>query len=151
MGTYLGTDVVCQLGMVVHDIKETGQAFADFFGVDTPPIVDSGEDEVVKAEYKGEPSTAKCKMMFFEAGNIQIELIQPDDQPSVWRDILDEKGEGLHHIAFEIKNSEEKIKTLESQGYHVMQKGFYGDGTGMYIYIDARDQMKLILELLESF
>jgi len=151
MSSMLETDVVCQIGMVVNDVVKTGQAFADFFGVERPPVVGSGDVKVVKAEYDGKPSGATCKMMFFDTPSVQIELIEPDDKPSVWRDILDEKGEGLHHLAFQVKDAKGKMKTLATKGYPTMQKGNYGNGSGMYAYIDTRKELKLIIELLESF
>ena len=79
---------------------------------------------------------------------LDIELIEPDDQPSVWRDVLNEKGEGVHHIAFVIKGMQEKILKLESNGMKLMQKGEYTGGR--YAYIDCVDQLKTIVELLEN-
>ena len=151
MGSVIETNVVCQIGLVVNDVEKTGQAFADFFGIERPEVADSGPDEIVKAEVYGERSTASCKMMFFDTPTVQIELIEPDEQPSAWRDILNEKGEGLHHIAFQVKDAEGKIKTLGEKGFPLMQKGNYGNGSGMYAYIVARKDLKLIFELLESF
>ena len=151
MNNKLGATTVAQIGLVVNDIEKTGQKFADFFGVERPPVVGSGPDEIVKAQVHGEPSTASCKMMFFDAGNIQIELIEPDEQPSVWRDVLNEKGPGLHHIAFQIKDAKGQMKTLAEEGYPTLQSGNYGDGSGMYAYVDMRTDLNLIIELLESF
>jgi len=151
MSNELGATAVAQIGMVVNDIEKTGQFFADFFGVEKPPVMGSGPDEIVQAEVNGERSTASCKMMFFETGNVQLELIEPDEQPSVWRDILNEKGPGLHHIAFQVKDAKGQMKTLASKGHKTLQSGNYGDGSGMYAYIDRRDDLNLIIELLESF
>ncbi len=151
MTGYIGADSVCQIGILVNDIETTGKAYADFFGVECPPVVHSGEYEKVKGIYNGEPCKASCRMMFFNVGQLQIELIQPDDTPSVWRDDLDKNGEGIHHIAFQVKNSDEKIKILESKGFSLRQTGDYADNSGRYSYIDAKDPLKLTIELLESY
>ena len=147
----IGSDAICQIGIVVHDIEKTGQAFADFFGVERPDVMGSGPVEIAKAEYKGEPSTATCKMMFFELQNLQLELIQPDEQPSIWREVLDEKGEGIHHIAFQVKGARAHMKNLAEKGYPTTMSGHYGDGSGMYAYLDTVGDLKMIVELLESF
>ena len=76
MGSVIETNVVCQIGLVVNDVEKTGQAFADFFGIERPEIADSGPDEIVKAEVYGERSTASCKMMFFDTPTVQIELMR---------------------------------------------------------------------------
>lgn len=147
----LGTDVVVQLGFVVRDVEKTGAKFAEFFGVECPPTCTSGDPNVVKGSYRGEPTRASCRMKFFETPSLQIELIQPDDTPSVWRDFLNEKGEGMHHIAFRVKNTDEAVKKLEEKGYPLLQRGLYANASGQYAYIDAQEDLKMILELLEDF
>ncbi|OGD24120.1 MAG: hypothetical protein A2Y69_08870 [Candidatus Aminicenantes bacterium RBG_13_59_9] len=49
-----------------------------------------------------------------ELKNITLELIEPDRNPSTWREFLDAKGEGIHHVAFEIKGMDEKTALLEN-------------------------------------
>lgn len=151
MSSVLGTDVVVQLGLVVENLDETGQKFADFFGVPCPTTVYSGEPAVVQGSYLGKPTEASCHMKFFETPSLQLELIQPDDNPSVWRDFLNEKGEGLHHIAFRVKDMEQTISGLETNGHSLLQRGLYGDASGQFAYMDTRKDLKLILELLEDF
>lgn len=56
-------------------------------------------------------------------GSLQLELIEPDHQPSTWRDYLNEHGEGLHHIAFAVEGMKEKIMLLEGKGFPLQQKG----------------------------
>jgi len=147
----LGNDVICQIGIVCHDVRRTGQAYADFFGVECPPVSHSGDPERVGAAYQGEPSDATCEMMFFEFKNIQIELIQPDDKPSVWRDDLNQRGEGLHHLAFMVKDTDGKLRELSAKGFPLRQKGDYANNSGCYAYVDARDALKMTIELLENY
>lgn len=147
----LGTDVVCQIGLLVNDLQAVGKHYSDFFGVDLPPIIHSGQPDAVKAEYNGAPSDATCLMMFFNLGAVQLELIQPDEKPSVWRDDLNKRGEGLHHIAFQVRNSKEKAKELASAGYPLRMVGDYGDNSGCFHYIDTNNALKMTIELLESY
>jgi 4-hydroxyphenylpyruvate dioxygenase-like putative hemolysin len=71
-----------------------------------------------------------------------IELIQPNGAKSVWRDVLDEKGEGFHHIAFVVKDRDEQIRACEDAGWKCEQKG------KGYAYINATADLKCFLELL---
>jgi hypothetical protein len=49
--------------------------------------------------YRGEPSQADVRIAMAFAGHMQIELIQPrDDQPSVYREMVERQGYGFHHI-----------------------------------------------------
>ena len=82
-------------------------------------------------------------------GNLQIELIQPLGGKSTWQEFLDKNGEGIHHIAFSVKNINGVEKKFELQGMPTVQNGGW-DG-GAYSYIDASESLGCILELLENF
>ena len=43
---------------------------------------------------------------------------------STWREYLNEKGEGIHHIAINVDNTEEAVKACEALGMKVVQRGF---------------------------
>ena len=87
-------------------------------------------------------------MAFFQLGSIQLELIQPDELPSVWREDLDRNGEGLHHLGFFVKDTDNVLKKLEGLGMGTRMTG--GWGTGRFAYVDAYDKLKIIIETLEN-
>jgi hypothetical protein len=151
MGTpLLGTEVVTQVGLLVHDIEKTRLEWAKFLGVEPPPVQDCGDTDEAQTRYLGQPSKATAKLAFFHVGpNVDVELIEPDKDPnSTWRHDLDANGEGFHHIAFVIKGMKEKIAVLEKNNFKLLQTGEYTGGR--YAYIDANDPLKLVLELLEN-
>lgn len=144
----LGTKVITQIGVIVRDIEAVSQAYADFLGVEKPAWFWTDVVEVAKTEYQGAPSPARAKLAFFDCGQLQLELIEPDEHPSTWQDFLEEKGEGMHHIAFVIEGMKEKIQLLEGRGMPLAQKGEYTGGR--YAYMDATRDLKLWIELLEN-
>lgn len=145
----LGTKIVTQIGFVVNDIEKTSQAFADFFGVEKPQWSLTDTIDKTHGEFNGEPCPARAKLAFFHVGEtLDIELIEPDETPSVWRNVLNEKGEGVHHIAFVVNGMKEKILALDGNGMKLLQRGEYTGGR--YAYIDCVDQLKTIVELLEN-
>jgi methylmalonyl-CoA/ethylmalonyl-CoA epimerase len=144
----LGNKVVTQIGIIVNDIEETSQVFADFFGVEKPSYTVTDEVEKSQTEYKGNSSTARAKLAFFNMGSLDIELIEPDIEPSTWREFLDTHGEGVHHIAFNIKGMKEKVMLLEKNDMKLVQKGEYTGGR--YAYMDTIKQLKVMIELLEN-
>jgi catechol 2,3-dioxygenase-like lactoylglutathione lyase family enzyme len=146
----LGTDVVVQIGIIVRDIEKTAKDFAEFFGVEVPQIIETEEYEKTHTEYRGKPTNARAKLTFFRNfKNIEIELIEPDENPSTWREFLETHGEGIHHIGVFVKNMDEKIENLRKEGIEFVQKGDYTGGR--YAYMDSTDKLKFILELLENF
>ena len=148
LGT-LGTNKVMQIGIIVRDIEQTAKDYAEFLGVPMPNISPTDTIEKSQATYKGEPCYATAKLAFLNVGDgIDIELIEPDDKPSTWREFLETKGEGVHHIAFGIKDTKAVTEKLEGLGMPLEQKGEYTGGR--YAYFDTVDKLKLIIETLEN-
>jgi methylmalonyl-CoA/ethylmalonyl-CoA epimerase len=145
----LGTRIVTQVGILVNDIEKSCQDFADFLGVENPGYSITDTIDKTQAEFRGEPCEARAKLAFFPVGeNLTIELIEPDETPSVWREDLDKNGEGFHHIAFVIDGMKEKVMLLERNGMPLIQKGEYTGGR--YAYIDTKEKLKVLIELLEN-
>ena len=152
MESILGTSTVVQVAIICHDVEKTAQAYAEFFGVPTPPASWTDGYDKAQTTYRGEATPARAKLAFFKIGDsISLELIQPDEQPSTWREHLDTKGEGLHHIAFTLKDMPEaaaRAEKLAALGMPTVQTGLYTGGA--YTYVDASETLKLQLELLCS-
>ncbi len=149
--TVLGNNAVCQVGLVVRDIQKTAQKYCEILGVEMPPIVETKGYEISKTMYKGQDCDATAKLAFFNMGQVQIELIEPDAQSSVWRDYLNENGESVHHIAFMVEDTDGSVKFLEDHGIGVLQQGLYSDANGMYTYVDSAPVLGVMLELLQNF
>jgi methylmalonyl-CoA/ethylmalonyl-CoA epimerase len=144
----LGTQVITQVALVVHDIEKTSQKYAEFFGMEKPPIIITDPLEQAQTLYRGQPTEARAKLAFFDMGSLQLELIEPDHHPSTWREGLDRNGEGVHHIAFVVEGMQEKINLLESREMPLLQKGEYEGGR--YAYLDTQKDLKVIFELLQN-
>lgn len=141
---------LAQIGFIVKDVEKSKQEFARFFDVPVPPTLNSGEFSVTKTEYRGKPAPeAQCKMAFFYFGDLQMELIEPNEAPSAWREQLEQHGEGLHHLAFNVKGMQVNIENCEKWGMKLIQKGEYRRGDGRYAFLDASDSLKMVVELLE--
>jgi len=153
MAGIIDTNVVAQVGFIVKDIEVTKKKFAEFFGVEPPPHFDGGKFEVTGTVVDGKPAPdANCLLAFFNVGpNMTLELIQPNGVKSTWQDFLDNNGEGIHHLAFTVKGMDKMVLKCEDFGMKCVQRGKYGDGNGEYAYMDAFDDLKCIIELLESY
>lgn len=148
MKPFLDTTVVIQIGIVVRDIEQTAKDYAAFLGVPVPPIGITDAYEVSQASYHGKPTRSRAKQAFFDIGSCtQIELLEPDGEESTWREFLDTKGEGVHHIAFQIDGMEKMLQRCEDGGFPLVQKGDWE--TGSYAYVDTQDKLKVLTELLE--
>jgi catechol 2,3-dioxygenase-like lactoylglutathione lyase family enzyme len=140
---------VTQVAIVVKDIDKARNAWAQVLGVEVPEVSIAESHFSRPTLYKGSPTDAKAKLAFFDMGNLQLELIEPMGGKSTWQDFLDTYGEGIHHIAFEVKGIDGVEKRFELQGNPTVQLGGW-DG-GAYSYIDASKDLGCMLELLENF
>jgi len=141
-------NVICQVGIIVKDIEKVARNYAEVFGMKMPNIIVTDPVEIAQTKYRGESSKARAKLAFFDMGSLQLELIEPIDEPSTWKEFLDTHGQGIHHIAFQIKGMKETVAYLESKDMKLVQSGEYTGGR--YAYIDAVPQLGCIIELLEN-
>lgn len=157
MSGILGTQEMVQVGYIVKNIEETKEKYAEFFGVPVPPTIDgtggSPRFSVTQTEYMGKPGPQiNAKLAFFHVGGaMDIELIEPNEENSMWREFLNEHGEGIQHIAFVVDDIDDRIQQCEAFGMKLLQRGNFEAGDGRYAYMDATDTLKTVVELLERW
>jgi methylmalonyl-CoA/ethylmalonyl-CoA epimerase len=145
----IGSNVVCQVGLIVRDIERSMEVYSRVFGVPKPQCIVTDGPEVAHTRYRGEPTDARAKLAFFDMGQVTLELIEPIGGPSTWQVFLNERGEGVHHIAFFVKDTGQVVAFLEQNDIAVIQQGDYTGGR--YTYVDSTSALGVILELLENF
>jgi catechol 2,3-dioxygenase-like lactoylglutathione lyase family enzyme len=146
----LDNERVTQVGIVVDDIEEATKAWAAFLGrTEVPQIMVAEGHDSRPTHFRGSSSDARAKLAFFQLENLTIELIEPLEGPSTWKEFLEEHGPGIHHIAFEVDQMENSVAAFSTLGISEVQYG--GWGTGEYAYMDAEGSLALIIELLEHY
>ncbi|MBI1881036.1 MAG: VOC family protein [Chloroflexi bacterium] len=121
--------------------------WADVLGLPVPEIIITDTVEVAQTEHEGKSTPARAKLAFFHLGQVDLELIEPIDGPSTWKDQLDRHGESLHHIAFVINGMQEKVAYLDAKSVPLVQRGEFTGGR--YAYVDGTARLGVVLELLE--
>jgi len=146
----LGGPVV-QIALVVSDIDAALRRHDEIFGATRWRIYTFGPHG--RHEYYGKPATFSVRLALNDASP-QMELIQPLTGDSIQRDWLEERGEGLHHIAFAVPSVAKVIESMAAIGCPLMQFGtgfgVGGEGDGTYAYIDATAALGLIVEPIEQ-
>jgi len=64
----------------------------------------------------------KVRTAFFKVGETKIELLEPTDPESPVARFIEKRGEGMHHIAFSVKDLEGKLKVAEESGIRLIDK-----------------------------
>lgn len=114
-----------QIGIVVRDLERTIAALSEVFGIgpfrsiDWPPADRTG----IQRLYHGQPEDFTARMAFTEMGPVELELIQPLAGKSIWADFLEKRGEGIHHIRFNVPDVEPALEYLADHGIQAAQMG----------------------------
>ncbi len=100
--------------------------------------------------YRGEQSRADVKIAMAFAGHMQIELIQPkDENPSVYRETVEARGYGFHHIGIATADVDAAIGDYEARGYAVAFKAGVPTG-GSVAYLDGGPTHPGFVELIPA-
>ena len=114
-----------QIAAVVRDLDRAMQALTEVFGfgpfrtLTYPPPDRAGMETL----YHGRPGNCVYRMAFTEIGPVEFELIQPLEGESAWADFLEQHGEGIHHIRFNVPELGPVLEYLETKGIGVAQRG----------------------------
>ena len=96
------------IGIAIKNLEESKELFTELFN--KKPYKDEG------VESEGVLTT------FFQTGDSKIELLSATSEDSPIAKFIEKKGEGIHHIAFEVEDIEKEIIRLSGLGYKVINE-----------------------------
>ncbi|WP_299259882.1 methylmalonyl-CoA epimerase [uncultured Aquimarina sp.] len=96
------------IGIAVKDIDQANTLYEQLLGV--PPY----KQETVESE--------AVITSFFRVGENKIELVASTKEDGPIGKFISKKGEGIHHIAFDVDDIEQELKRLEKEGFQLINK-----------------------------
>jgi methylmalonyl-CoA/ethylmalonyl-CoA epimerase len=138
-----------QICFVTDNLEKSLAWFADLTGKEPSHIGKAADPDEAKAVYHGKPASVGCRLAMFKFANIDVEFLEPGPEKSAWRDLLEEKGPGCHHIAFRTRNMTKRAEYLEGKGHSELQRAEFDGAHGRYAYFDTVPQLGVQIELLE--
>ncbi len=135
-----------QLGFVVPSVDEAATIWWERWGVGPWRIWNFGDAEVADRTVDGEPSAYSMRIGVAKWGGLDMELIEPLDDKSIYARSLAAHGgrRHLHHLRFRPKQYEACIADLEEMGFPPIQTG--GISGGIFHYFDTEDEVGTIFE-----
>lgn len=133
-----------QLCIVVRDLRAAAEYYASTFGIGPFVFPTITYDEV---SYRGKPSRGYWEMGFARMGALELELACPVRSPSIYEDFLLEKGEGLHHIGFDVPRLAPIIERARGLGIGVLMSG--RTPSGGFAHLDTVRVGGTIFEIIE--
>ena len=143
-----GPLVVSTVGMAVADLESSMAAYHELLGWGPWNVYRHEPPRLHQTELHGKPTEYTMLGAETHVGDMGFELLQPLDGPSIYREWLDERGEGLHHVAVmlhDFNESNELKKKFAEVGASVLMGGRIGE-TIEFFYLDTEPQLKIILE-----
>ena len=139
---------ISHVGIVVKDINDYAARLSALFGFNVDQTGQTPDDP--NKRYRGQYEDFSVRMAYYYIGSQMIELLMPTKGRSVWQDFLDTRGEGLHHINFNVEDFDAAVAHLSKNGLPVVQSGTsYRVPGARWCYIDAIEQLGYYLELFE--
>jgi methylmalonyl-CoA/ethylmalonyl-CoA epimerase len=93
----------------------------------------------------------KVETAFFETGESKVELLGPTDSSSVIQKFIDKKGDGIHHVAFEVDDIHEEMDRLKEDGFTLLnEKPKPGADNKLVAFIHPKDNHGVLIELCQS-
>ena len=127
---------IYHLGYAVEDLDAAARFYREYFGAVT------GEREEV--EEQGVIAT------MFDVGESKIELVQPTRPDSPVGKFLAEKGEGFHHVAFQVEDLETILKGLKENGVELIDDvPRIGAGGARVAFLHPKGILGVLTELVE--
>lgn len=145
----LDETAIAQICFVTDNLEKSLAWFADLTGMTPSHIGKAADHDEARAVYHGKPAEVSCRLAIFAFDNIDVEFLEPGPEKSAWRDLLEEKGPGVHHIAFKTRNMTRRSAYLSGKGLAELQRAEFDGANGRYAYFDTTPELGIQLELLE--
>lgn len=100
---------------------------------------------------KEEVETEKVTTAFFKAGDCKIELLESTDAEGVISKYIGKKGEGVHHLAFEVEDIRAEIIRLKTEGYiPLTDEPKKGADNKLVVFLHPKSTGGVLIELCQE-
>ena len=136
---------VLQVCVVVRDLQKAMERYWNILGIGPWRVHTFQPPGLTNTTLRGKPQPYTMRLALAEVGAVQWELIQPLEGPSTYKEFLEEKGEGLHHVAFAVDDYDQAVAAFGEQGIGILMSGTWHGGT--YAYMDTQGPLGMIAEI----
>jgi methylmalonyl-CoA/ethylmalonyl-CoA epimerase len=134
---FMNIKYIEHIGIAVKSIEVAKKYYEDVLGLYCYAI------EEVKDQ--------KVKTAFFKIGDTKIELLEPTDPESPVAKFIEKRGEGIHHIAFAVKDIESSIKELQAKGVQMIDQKPRMGAEGLHIaFLHPKSTLGVLTEICEN-
>src|SRR3954449_688902 len=127
---------VHHVALIVRSIEDATRFWHDALGLDVLEVQEILHDRV--------------RIAFLPVGESSVELVEPTDDSTGVARFLASKGEGFHHVCFEVGNLAETLLRLEIDGVELIDPSPRRGAEGPVAFIHQRSGHGVLVELIEA-
>jgi methylmalonyl-CoA epimerase len=126
---------IAHIGVGVIDADKAKSLFQEMLGL---PVT-------------GEEMVGELKTVFLPVGETNLELVQSTEPDGVMKKFIEKRGEGIHHIAFEVENIDQALQELKAKGVQLIdQQPRPGAHQTRVAFLHPKGTHGILVELVES-
>ncbi|MGI5839201.1 MAG: methylmalonyl-CoA epimerase [bacterium] len=127
---------ISHIGIAVQSIENAAKLYTDVFG-----LLEAGREEV---------PDQKVKVCFIPVGESRVELLEPTDPEGAVAKFIANKGEGIHHIAYEVEDLVKALAICREKGLRLIDETpRRGAGGAMIAFLHPKSTGGVLVELCE--
>jgi len=137
------------VSVMVKDIDKAIKHY-DTLGVGPfPPTIGPKGVPLIDQSLRGHKSDFVMDLRYAESGfgGLKFEIVEPLEGESIYKEFLDKKGEGVHHIAFTVDDLDAETAKMAERGFKVVQTG--QTARGKFAYFDTDKVGGVVTELIQ--
>lgn len=125
------------IGIAVKDISKSNALFTKLFG---------------RPHYKTETvESEKVDTSFFMVGETKVELLEAKDPSSAISKFIEKKGEGIHHIAYDVDDIRAEMERLKKEGFELLsEEPKKGADNKLICFLHPRSTNGVLVELCQE-
>jgi len=125
------------IGIAVTDLNEANELYTKILGIKPYKIEQVDSEGVITS--------------FFKSKNTKIELLQGIGKDNAISNFIDKRGEGIHHIAFEVENIKYEISRLKKLGFNIINETpKQGADNKLICFIHPKSTKHVLIELCQK-
>ncbi len=125
---------ISHIGIAVSNLEEARRYYQQIFS-----------KESSEPEWFGE-----IHFSFIPFGNTHIELLESTTPEGIIKKFIEKRGEGIHHISFEVDDIEQELKALKEKGVKLINEKPYPNAHGNLVaFINPKSTRGVLIELIQ--
>jgi len=125
------------IGIAVKSLDESNILYEKLLGVPHYKIEEVASEGV--------------KTSFFKTGESKIELLEATDENSAIHKFIEKRGQGIHHIAFDVDDIEQEVERLKDEGFIVLNaQPKKGADNKLVVFLHPRSSNGVLVELCQD-